>query len=118
MAIKKINLHYHRALMRYICTLGLLIICLKADAATYHFFAGHPARMTADSDTLVRKRSVSAGVSYGSDASFFGRTGPVRYPFLTADVIYNAKSGVFIYGSAYKVLGSIPALDEVDLGAG
>jgi hypothetical protein len=42
----------------------------------------------------------------------------VRYPFLNTDVIYNAKSGVFIYGSGYKVLGSIPTVDEVDLGAG
>lgn len=74
--------------------------------------------MTVDSDTVIRKRSISAGVSYGSDASFFGRTGPVRYPFLNTDVIYNSKSGVFVYGSAYKVLGSIPTVDEVDLGAG
>jgi hypothetical protein len=75
-------------------------------------------RIVADTDTVVKKRSISAGVSYGSDASFFGRTGPVKYPFLNADVIYNSKSGVFVYGSAYKVLGSIPTVDEVDVGAG
>src|SRR6202000_2285085 len=90
------------------------------DAGTHRrcFFINDPARITADTDTIVRKRSISAGVNYGSDASFFGRTGPVRYPFLNADVIYNSKSGVFVYGSAYKVLGSIPTVDEVDLGAG
>ena len=77
---------------------------------------GHIARITADSDTIIKKRSVSVGVSYGSDASFFGRTGPVRYPFLSSDAIFNSKSGVFVYGSAYKVLGSIPTVDEIDVG--
>ena len=50
--------------------------------------------------------------------SFLGVPGPIKYPFLNTDVIYNAKSGVFVYGSAYKVFGSIPAIDEIDLGAG
>src|SRR6201996_5106954 len=106
--------------MKYICVLLFLTICLNADASVHRhrIFINDPTRITADTDTIVKKRSISAGVSYGSDASFFGRTGPVRYPFLNADVIYNAKSGVFIYGSAYKVLGSLPTVDEVDLGAG
>jgi hypothetical protein len=106
--------------MKYIGTLIFLTIYLNA-AAVFHLHridADRPARITADSDTLIRKRSVSAGISYGSDASFFGRTGPVKYPFLNTDVIYNSKSGVFVYGSAYKVLGSIPTIDEIDLGAG
>jgi hypothetical protein len=106
--------------MKYICALFLLIVYLNAGAITHipRIFIDRPARITADSDTLVKKRSVSAGISYGSDASFFGRTGPVRYPFLNTDVIYNTKSGLFVYGSAYKVLGSIPTVDEIDLGAG
>jgi hypothetical protein len=106
--------------MKYICTLFILIICFSAGAAAnrHYAFTGHLPRITADTDTVARKRSLSVGASYGSDASFFGRTGPVRYPFLNADMIYNAKSGLFVYGSAYKVLGSIPTVDEVDLGAG
>lgn len=105
--------------MKYICTLFLLIICFNAGATTpgRHVLT-EKLRTTADTDTVARKRSLSVGANYGSDASFFGRTGPVRYPFLNANMIYNAKSGVFIYGSAYKVLGSIPAVDEVDVGAG
>ena len=106
--------------MKYIGTLIFLTIYLNAVAAfhLHPIYADRPARITADSDTLIRKRSVSAGISYGSDASFFGRTGPVKYPFLNTDIIYNSKSGVFVYGSAYKVLGSIPTIDEIDLGAG
>lgn len=72
----------------------------------------------ADTDTVTRKQSLSVGLNYGSDAQFFGRTGPVRYPFVNADMIYNARSGFFIYGSAYKVLGSLPVIDETDLGTG
>ena len=106
--------------MKYICALLFSIVFTDAGAASsmHRFLQGNIARITADSDTLVRKRSISAGVSYGSDASFFGRTGPVRYPFLSTDAIFNSKSGVFVYGSAYKVLGSIPTVDEIDLGAG
>ncbi len=106
--------------MKYICTLFILTIYLNAGAGIlkHHISVDRSARITADSDTLIRKRSVSAGISYGSDASFFGRTGPVKYPFLNTDVIYNTKSGVFVYGSAYKVLGSTPTIDETDLGAG
>ena len=75
-------------------------------------------RAVADTDTVFRKRSISVGVNYGSDVQFFGRTGPVNYPFLSTDVIYNTKTGFFIYGSAVKVLGYNPLIDEVDLGTG
>src|ERR1700744_3433180 len=106
--------------MKYICVLLFLTICLNAIAGTHghRIFINDPVRIAADTDTVVKKRSISAGISYGSDASFFGRTGPVKYPFFNADVIYNSKSGLFAYGSAYKVLGSIPTVDEVDIGAG
>jgi hypothetical protein len=57
------------------------------------------------------------GVNYGSDALFFGRTSPVKYPFVTGDVIYNSKQGFFAYGSVLKVLGYAP-VDEVDVGGG
>ena len=71
-----------------------------------------------DTDTVQRKQSLSVGVSLGSDAQFFGRTGPQKYPFMNTDVIYNAKSGFFVYGSLYKVFTSTPLIDETDLGAG
>ena len=65
-----------------------------------------------------RKQSVSVGIEYGSDVSFFGRTNPSRYPFTTTDAIYNSKIGLFGYASAWKVLSSVPLIDEFDLGAG
>jgi hypothetical protein len=73
----------------------------------------------ADTDsTIVKKNSASVGVNYGSDALFFGRTGPIKYPFAATDVILNSKSGFFVYGSALKVLGYKPVIDELDLGGG
>src|SRR5471030_3044750 len=119
MAINKINLYDNRVLMKFICTLFFLsqIIGVRASTLFRPILINPVCRTAADTDTIVaRKQSISAGVSFGSDASFFGRTGPVKYPFLNTDVIYNAKSGVFVYGSAYKVLGSIPAIDEIEIG--
>lgn len=75
-------------------------------------------RTGADTDTIFRKRSISVGANYGSDVQFFGRTGPVSYPFVSTDVVYNTKSGWFLYGSAVKVLGYDAPVDEADLGAG
>jgi hypothetical protein len=75
-------------------------------------------RVVADTDTVYKKRSLSIGATYGSDIQFFGRTGPIKYPFVSTDAVYNTKTGFFIYGSAYKVLGYNPLIDEIDLGGG
>lgn len=107
--------------MKNICLLFLSGLCI---ASSVHA-AGRvcpvdtiPKKATADTDTVTRKQSLSVGVSYGSDALFFGRTGPVKYPFFNSDIIYNAKSGLFVYGSVYKVIGSTPVIDETDVGGG
>ena len=105
--------------MKYILILLILIPCsaLKATAKL-------PLRVTgiehngSDTDTVIRKQSATVGVSYGSDVQFFGRTGPITYPFVSADAIYNTKNGFFIYASGLKVLGYNPFFDEIDLGAG
>ncbi|WP_419788649.1 hypothetical protein [Mucilaginibacter sp. SP1R1] len=90
---------------------------LYAAGMDLNRFTARSCQLVADTDSVVRKKSVSVGVSYGSDALFFGRTGPIKYPFLTGDAIYNSKSGIFVYGSVLKVLGYAP-VDEVDLGGG
>ena len=104
--------------MKYLCLLILITIntTLFGAGIDMRTFTSR-SKLIADSDTVIRKQSISTGVSYGSDVLFFGRTGPIKYPFVTADVIYNSKSGVFLYGSAFKVLGYAP-VDEVDLGGG
>jgi hypothetical protein len=72
----------------------------------------------ADTDTIIRKRSISVGLNFGSDAMFFGRTGPIRYPFYSADVIYNTKQGFFVYGSLLRLIGYRTTIDEIDIGGG
>jgi len=107
--------------MRYVCVFVLSIICLNASAAAREGLAAinmHDTHIKADTDTIIKKQSLSVGITAGSDASFFGRTSPKRYRYYTADAVYNAKSGVFLYGTVWKVSGSYPTLDEVDAGVG
>lgn len=106
--------------MKYYFALLLLIIgtAVNAAALTPLLFKGHANYAVADTDSVLRKQSVSVGVNYGSDVLFFGRTGPIKYPFLSTDFVYNAKSGFFVYGSAVKVLGYNPLVDEFDVGTG
>lgn len=106
--------------MKYFRILLFILIYNSVNATTVkrYFFNYQPGQLPSDTDTLVRKRSISAGISYGSDALFFGRTGPITYPFMSTDVIYNTKGGFFIYGSALKLLGYPTLADEIDLGGG
>ncbi|RYD75656.1 MAG: hypothetical protein EOP53_16105 [Sphingobacteriales bacterium] len=105
--------------MKYFGLLFLTLSCAIVHAATVEprLFDTLP-KVTEDTDTVIRKRSVSVGVSYGNDAIFFGRVGPIKYPYVTTDVVYNDKTGLFIYGSGLKVLGYKPVFDEVDIGGG
>ncbi|MEO6521586.1 MAG: hypothetical protein ABIN91_07910 [Mucilaginibacter sp.] len=106
--------------MRYI--IALLFLVTLGSVNTFAWSARSSKlgslSLQADSDSTSKKQSLSVGVSYGSDASFFGRTNQVKYPFYTADAIYNTKFGMFVYGSAWKVIKSIPTVDEFDLGLG
>lgn len=106
--------------MKYLSTLIFILTALHCEAAAKYMLidGGTDKTMRADTDTLVKKQSISVGVTYGSDVMFFGRTSTQRYPFYTADMIYNAKSGFFAYASVWKVSGSYPKLDEVDVGGG
>lgn len=106
--------------MKYIRILLFIILYNTANAvAAKRYFIIYPKiEAGRDTDTVVKKQSIIAGVSYGSDASFFGRTGPIKYPFVSTDVIYNAKNGIFVYGSALKLLGYPTLVDEIDVGGG
>ncbi len=106
--------------MRYYFVLIFLVICtaVNADALRMSLYKGGVTHAIADTDSVLRKQSVSVGVNYGSDVWFYGRTSPIKYPFMSTDVVYNSKPGFFIYGSAMKVLGYNPLIDEIDLGAG
>jgi hypothetical protein len=106
--------------MKYLFAILFLIICNTVNAAALRlrFPVDTVHHAAADTDTVVRKESLSLLVNYGSDIQFFGRTGPVKYPYMSGDAIYNFKSGVFVYGSAVQVFGYTPVVDEVDLGAG
>jgi hypothetical protein len=106
--------------MRYFSIL-LFVVALapvKSMALDRHLLAIPVRQMVADTDTVIRKRSISVGVAYGSDAMFFGRTGPIRYPFFSANAVYNTKQGFFAYGSVLRLIGYRTSVDEIDIGGG
>jgi hypothetical protein len=106
--------------MKYFITFIILTTYLSSSALADSDM-GLKIILAAMPDTgtaVIRKQSVSMGVNYGTDESFFGRTSPYAYPFVSGDVIYNSKNGLFVYGSLWKVLGSTPTIDEADLGGG
>src|ERR1700744_2926424 len=108
--------------MKYFCLIIILFSCnalYAAPANSCPFVRDTVLKAKADTtDTIVKKASVSAGISYGSDVQFFGRTGPIKYPFVSADAIYNTKNGFFLYTYGVKILGYNPMFDEIDLGGG
>lgn len=107
--------------MKHIGSLILITLCITLSASAKPLLMTYKAyHAVADTDTVkpVRKSSASIGVSYGTDALFFGRTGPIRYPFVSTDIIVNTKPGFFVYGSGLKVLGYKPLVDEIDVGGG
>ncbi len=104
--------------MKYLSVLLFLVICTAANAAVITNEILYSPINKADTDSVFRKRSISVGANYGSDILFFGRTGPIKYPFVSTDVIFNSRSGFFVYGSGVKVLGYNPLIDEIDLGTG
>jgi hypothetical protein len=106
--------------MRYFSILLLIIALapLKLMALNRPLLAMPVKQMVADTDTIVRKQSVSVGLTYGSDAMFFGRTGPIRYPYFSANAVYNTKQGFFAYGSVLRLIGYRTSIDEIDVGGG
>ena len=106
--------------MRYfnILLFVVALVPVKLMAVDRHVLAIPTKQMAADTDTIIRKKSMSVGIAYGSDAMFFGRTGPIRYPFFTANAVYNTKQGFFVYGSLLRLIGYRTSIDEIDIGGG
>jgi hypothetical protein len=108
--------------MRYLITLIVIVAGSPLSGMAYTGTGTNATGIYVLTDTgktaSPKKQSVSAGINYGTNASFFGRTSPIKYPYLTGDVIYNTKFGLFVYGSAWKVIDSPPAVDEFDFGGG
>jgi len=103
----------------FVSLVFLLFSAVSASSAGIAVFAIiGKSRLVADTDTTIKKASITVGGGYGSDVQFFGRTGPIKYPYLNTYSIYNFKPGIFIYASGINVLGYFPIVDEVDLGAG
>lgn len=105
--------------MKFIRVLFFFVIAIGTNASAAKLLLPKTSiTLYADTDTIIRKKSISVGLNFGSDAMFFGRTGPIRYPFYSADVIYNTKIGFFAYGSVLRLIGYRTSIDEIDIGGG
>ena len=105
--------------MKFIRILFFLTTAISANSSAARLLLPKiNLSLYADTDTIIRKKSISVGFNFGSDAMFFGRTGPIRYPFYSADVVYNTKQGFFAYGSLLRLIGYRTSIDEIDIGGG
>lgn len=81
--------------------------------------ATQPApRPTAPTEKADDTGSLSAALGYGSNSAFFGRTQATAYPYLTQELTYTTKSG--IWGSIYNydLFNTASHFDETDFSLG
>lgn len=73
-------------------------------------------------DTLAtkapRRGSLSALLGYGSNLAFYGRVQPVPYPYLTSEVRYTSRFGLWASVVVSDLLPTRTVLDETNLLAG
>jgi hypothetical protein len=72
--------------------------------------SSHPAEEATSTWTL--------GASYSNNSSFLGRNQPTRLPFLSSDLTYKSKRGIWVSAMVYQILDTPAFIDEVDLMAG
>ncbi len=68
--------------------------------------------------TALPRRHFSVALSYGSNSAYFGRTQATAFPYLTTDLTYTTKGGLFASAGLYNLLSTPLLLDETDLTAG
>lgn len=69
-------------------------------------------------DSAATQRFLTIGSSYGSNTTFFGRSAATPMPYLSTDIAFKSKVGLWLSASALKVLPSETPVDNIDLGAG
>ncbi len=77
--------------------------------------AGSPAVAV---DSAARHGGFTAALSYGSNSSFFGRTQTTRYPYITGELTYKSRFGVWGSAVSYNLLNTTSFVDETDLSVG
>ena len=62
--------------------------------------------------------SLTATLGYGSNSSFFGRTQATAYPYVTGELTYTSKVGLWGSVMAYNLFNTATLVDETDLSLG
>ncbi|TGE25263.1 hypothetical protein E5K00_08755 [Hymenobacter aquaticus] len=66
----------------------------------------------------TRHDSFRFELTYGTNSSFFGRTQPQRYPFVSGEATYTSKYGVWGSVVSYNLFDTPSFVDEADLAVG
>jgi len=99
--------------MKFICT--SLIVLLSAFGA----FAQTTAGVVAADTTENSKISIlSVGASYGNTPNYYGQTTAVKLGYVSADLSYQSKTGLWGAVSSVKLLDIDQPVSEVDVAVG
>jgi len=65
--------------------------------------------VAATTDTTETKASLTLGITYSNDASYYGQRAQEKNPYIAAGATYRFKSGIYISGLAYRLLNDTGA---------
>ena len=103
-----LNINYREVLLTI-----LLLICVSFSDVSGNSFS---------KDSIVESAPEKfnyfiTGINYGSNAPFFGRAYGRKNPFVSADLIFKSKPGIWMSASAFNYFNETK-LKELDLSAG
>ncbi|GAC1369257.1 MAG: hypothetical protein NVS3B25_05740 [Hymenobacter sp.] len=102
---------------RYAC---LLLVTLLANPAAWAQSSNAGAETTTAAAATPKEKTgyLSAALGYGSNSAFFGRTQTTAYPYLSQELTYTSKVGLWASVFNYDLLNTTSHLDETDASLG
>ena len=64
------------------------------------------------------KNTLVLGLAASNNSYFFGRSTETKYPYLTTDVTYKFRSGIWFSAALFNIFNTASVVDETDLSAG
>lgn len=108
--------HKNYELWAIIILLGLLII--KSNKVSAFNTSHNSDTVYQKADTIIQNNKTSLlllGFTYGNNSSYLGRFQNARLPYISTDITYRHKSGLWISALAFDIQNSTTFIDEIDL---
>jgi hypothetical protein len=97
---------------------SIITLFTTAFLGTY-CFAQTDTIQAAPDTAIVNKSTLTLGVSYANNASYYGQRAQESMPYIAASATYQLRSGIYFTGMGYKLLNdSGAAVSATSLGAG